>query len=237
MPELNANPVAGENVRVSPFVAISPVRATSLALLRSVNVVGVAVSGSMGSLNVAVRAEDGATLVAPLVGVVALTVGRVVSGVVPVVKVQLRGAAIGVPVRSLMPVVKVAVYVVDPVSGAVRAKVAVLPVSETVPPTGGFKTNVERFTVDGITGSLKVAVSDEDVGTSMAPFAGVVAATVGALDPLVLFGVVPGVGPSQAGGIDPTRVSTRSKEEPRWGFLLLMWVLIADYGGGHGVYQ
>ena len=63
----------------------------------------------MGSLNVAVSAEDVETFVALLVGLVALTVGGVVSGAVPVVKVQLKGAARALPARSLMPVVSVAV--------------------------------------------------------------------------------------------------------------------------------
>ena len=93
---------------VTPLVVILPVTGT-LALFRRVKVVVVTVSGSMGSLNVAVSAEDVETFVAPSTGVVAPTVGRVVSGVAPVVKVQVRGVAMGMPLRSLMPVVSVAV--------------------------------------------------------------------------------------------------------------------------------
>src|SRR5438477_96561 len=52
------------------------------------------------------------TAAAALTGRVALTVGRVVSGAAPVVKVQTKSVGSGLPARSLAAVVIVAVYVV-----------------------------------------------------------------------------------------------------------------------------
>src|SRR5438552_19204163 len=52
------------------------------------------------------------TAVAASSGTVAFTVGRVVSGVTPVVKVQLKSAGSVLPARSVAAVVIVAVYVV-----------------------------------------------------------------------------------------------------------------------------
>src|SRR5437867_13392587 len=51
------------------------------------------------------------TAVVALAGTVAFTVGRVVSRVAPVVKVQLKSVGSGLPARSLAAVVIVAVYV------------------------------------------------------------------------------------------------------------------------------
>src|SRR5204862_2606340 len=70
------------------------------------------VKGSIASLKgVAILALI-ATPLAALAGTVALTVGRVVSGVAPVVKLQPQSAASALPARSLAAVVIVAVYVV-----------------------------------------------------------------------------------------------------------------------------
>ena len=68
-----------------------------------------------------------ATAVAPLAGTVALTIGRVVSGVAPVVKVQPKLAASALPAKSLAPVVTVAVYAVRGARLAAGVKVAVTP--------------------------------------------------------------------------------------------------------------
>ena len=61
--------------------------------------------GSIASENVAVGATEVATPVAPVAGVVAVTVGGVVSGGVPaaVVKVQVTFAASRLPATSLTP--------------------------------------------------------------------------------------------------------------------------------------
>ena len=103
-----------------------------------------------------------------------------------------------------------------PVSGADRVKVAVVSTSETVPPTAGLNVKVAVVTVAGSTSSLNVAVSDEEVDTSVVPFAGMVAATVGAPAPPVPWEVVPGVGPSQAGGLAPKRARTNRSERRKW---------------------
>src|SRR5437762_130210 len=87
----------------------------------------VTVKGSIASLKVALMVWLIATAVAPLAGTVALTVGRVVSGVTPVVKLQLKSAASAVPARSLAPVVTVAVYVVRGARLTAGLKVAVTP--------------------------------------------------------------------------------------------------------------
>ena len=65
--------------------------------------------------------------IVPLSGVVVITVGAVVSGVAPVVKVQVLFTARLLPARSFTPVVKVAVNSVLPASGLVGVKVAVFP--------------------------------------------------------------------------------------------------------------
>ena len=67
------------------------------------------VSGSIASLKVAAMFLLRATAVAALAGSVELTVGAVVSGVTPVVKLQLKPVASALPARSLTPVVMVAV--------------------------------------------------------------------------------------------------------------------------------
>ena len=69
----------------------------------------VMVSGSIDSLNVAATVLLSATLVWRSAGLVEVTVGAVVSAVAPVVKVQTKLLASGLPARSLAPVVIVAV--------------------------------------------------------------------------------------------------------------------------------
>ena len=68
-----------------------------------------------------------ATPVAPLAGTVAVTIGRVVSRVAPVVKVQTKLAASALPAKSLAPVVTVAVYAVRGARALAGVKVAVTP--------------------------------------------------------------------------------------------------------------
>src|SRR5437870_3142418 len=85
------------------------------------------VKGSIASLKVTLMVWLIATAVAPLAGTVALTVGRVVSGVTPVVKLQLKSAASVMPVRLVAPVVIVAVYTVRGVRKLAGVKVAVTP--------------------------------------------------------------------------------------------------------------
>jgi len=197
-------------VAVAPFTARVPVIG-GFGPARTMNVPAVTDDGSIASLKVTVSAEVVATLVAPREGLVAVTVGSVVSGAVPVVKVQIRGAAIGTPVRSLMPRVNCTVYVVVPLRGAVGENVAVVPERDTVPVTVGVRKNVAVVTVAGSTGSLKVAVRDDDSETSEAPPIGVVVVTVGAPVPLPAAGEALFLGASQL-AIPDDRAAITSNE-------------------------
>src|SRR5204863_6940685 len=85
------------------------------------------VKGSIASLKVALMARLVATPVAALAGTVELTVGAVVSGVAPVVKLQLKPVVSALPARSLAPVVTVAVYAVRGARALAGVKVAVTP--------------------------------------------------------------------------------------------------------------
>src|SRR6266566_2764969 len=85
------------------------------------------VKGSIALLKAAAIFWLTGTPVAPLAGTVELTTGRVVSGVTPVVKLQLKLAASVLPVRLVAPVVIVAVYTVRGARKLVGVKVAVTP--------------------------------------------------------------------------------------------------------------
>src|SRR5256885_1192224 len=87
----------------------------------------VIVNGSIASLNVGLVVWLVANAVGPLTGTVELTVGGVVSGVTPVVKLQLKSATSVLPVRLVAPVVIVAVYKVRGARKLAGVKVAVTP--------------------------------------------------------------------------------------------------------------
>src|SRR5207302_654838 len=87
----------------------------------------VIVNGSIASLKVALMVWLIGTAVAPLAGTVALTVGGVVSGVAPVVELQLKSVASALPARSLDPVLTVVVNVVSGARLPAGVKVAVTP--------------------------------------------------------------------------------------------------------------
>ena len=92
-----------------------------------VKVAVLTVKGSIASLNVAARFLPSRTSVAPFAGTVKVTIGAVVSGVAPVVKVHTWSLASGLPARSRAPVVIVAVYRVLGARATVGLKVAVTP--------------------------------------------------------------------------------------------------------------
>ena len=102
-----------------PATAVLPCFKVKLAV--------VIVKGSIALLKAAVMVWLIATAVAAAAGTVALTSGRVVSGVTPVVKLQLKFAASPLPARSLAPVVIVAVYAVRGARALAGVKVAVTP--------------------------------------------------------------------------------------------------------------
>jgi hypothetical protein len=94
-----------------------------------VEVAVVRVSGFMGSLKLAVISVLIATPVVFAAGLVELTVGAVMSGAAPVVKLQLTGAAMELPATSSTPVVTRAVQVVLAGRLLVGVKVATLPLT------------------------------------------------------------------------------------------------------------
>src|SRR5439155_25131625 len=91
------------------------------------SVSGVMVTGAIASLKVAAMFAVMPTRVAVMGGTVALTVGRVVLGVAPVVKLQLKPVGSALPARSLAPVVIVAVKVALGARVLTGLKVAVTP--------------------------------------------------------------------------------------------------------------
>ena len=98
----------GVNVAVVPVYVTVPVTP-----LFKVNVAVLTVDAVIVSLNVAVIAEFTATFVALLAGLTDVTVGGVVSAVVPVVNVHVLLAVIALPAASFTLVVMVAVYAVE----------------------------------------------------------------------------------------------------------------------------
>src|SRR2546426_191838 len=128
------------------------------------------------------------TVVAVFAGFVEVTVGDVVSGVEPVVKVHGFGAeppfATALPPGSLAPVVMEAVNAVFAARLAVGAKVAVLFVASYVTPPATADPPLVTRKVAGVIvarsiGLLKVAVIFLLIGTAMTLFTGFVELTVG----------------------------------------------------------
>src|SRR5947199_130089 len=92
-----------------------------------VKVIGVVVKGSIASLKVAAIFWLIASPVAALAGTVKLTIGAVVSGVAPVVKLQTMLLAGALPARSLVPVRRSSDLVVLAARSLNGLKVAVTP--------------------------------------------------------------------------------------------------------------
>jgi hypothetical protein len=92
-----------------------------------------------------------ATFTATLAGFVKLTVGAVVSFVVPVVKLHTYGWPNGTPARSDASSLTLAVYVVFGARAVSDLKIEVLPIVVTVPftrvPSGRFK--MRHAAIDG----------------------------------------------------------------------------------------
>ena len=93
------------------------------------------VLGSIATLKFATIRWLRATPVALFNGSVKTTVGKVVSRLAAVVKVQVKSFTRDVPTMSFAPVVMVPVYTVLIARFAVGVKVAVVPVDPTVPAT------------------------------------------------------------------------------------------------------
>src|ERR1700733_12685195 len=93
------------------------------------------VDASIDSLKMAAIALFNVTPVSASAGAVELTVGGVVSGAAPVVKLHVFATASGLPARSVAAVLIVAVKVVLAAKALVGMNVAVVPTSDTVPAT------------------------------------------------------------------------------------------------------
>ena len=174
---LVASPVAGENVAVVPAKVTVPATGVAPGPV-NVNVAALIVAGFIASLNVAETVVSTATPVAPITGIVEMTVG---GGAV--VKVHTKLAANAAPVRSFAPVVIVAMYKVLVARVVVGVNVAVVPAKVTVAATGvapgPVKVNVAELMVVAFMASLKVAEMGVLTGTVVDPFTGTVEMTVG----------------------------------------------------------
>ena len=184
------------------------------------------VEGFIDSLKVATMSAFLATPVARSAGLVEITVGSVVSVVVPVVKFHVLAAAIALPALSLAPVVIVALYAVLaaklPTGGV---NIATFPVSSspTVPttPTAGTAdvatVNVVVLIVAGFIASLKLAVILLLSATAVAAVTGTVEVTVGAVvSALLLLPLFP----------QPARIAVISKADTHIiGFVKLLNLL------------
>ena len=145
----------------------------------------VMVSGFIGSLKLAVISVLMATPVVLPAGLVELTVGAVMSGPAPVVKLQSTALTMALPATSLAPVVTRAEHVV--LAGRLLAgvNVATFPLTAyptdpvTGAPTGHARVKFATVIVRGFIDSLKLAVISVLMGTLLALAAGLVELTVG----------------------------------------------------------
>src|SRR5580765_161914 len=147
-----------------------------------VKVVFVSVALVIASEKVADTEELRATPVAASAGEMDETVGGVVSGTGPVVKLQVKSAASGLPAESSTPVVMVAVCCASAARGPEGVKVTELLVAVTVPATGKppwVSWKVLAFKVAFSMTSEKVAVMAEFAAMPIAALAGEVDETAG----------------------------------------------------------
>src|SRR3989339_1905451 len=145
----------------------------------TVNVFVLMVEDCITSLNVAVMILLIATPVAPLTGLVEMTVGAIKS---PVLKPQVWSKAIALPAKSLTPVVILAVYVVESDRLLDGVNVAVVPLYETVPlmlPLLSLTVNVFVLIEEDCIASLNMAVIVLLIATPAAPLTGIVEMTIG----------------------------------------------------------
>jgi hypothetical protein len=138
-----------------------------------VNVAVEIVEGSIALLKVVLTAWLVQTPVADEAGLVDVTVGGVLSALVPVVKLHMKLDASALLSRSFAAVVIVALNKVLAARGLVGARIAVLPEYDTVPATdvvpGPSRLNVAgAVIVSGFIASLKVAVIFWLSGTAVA---------------------------------------------------------------------
>ena len=180
---LPARLAEGVNVAEFPLTTTLPLMAVPPEVVATVKVELVSVEFVIASEKVAEIEEFSAAPVAPFAGDVADTVGGVVSGTAPVVKLQAKLAVRAFPAESVAPVVMVAEYVVLAARGALGANVAEVLVTLTVPVIGeppcvaNWKVSV--VSVDVNITSEKVTVIAEFMAILVPASAGDVEDTVG----------------------------------------------------------
>jgi hypothetical protein len=172
----------GENMTVllaATKVAVPGTSAPPVVTISEKTPAAVTVAGFIASLNVVVILRLIGTLIAPLTGLVEITVG-----IVPVVKLHTKLFARAVPIASVAPVLIVAVYIELGASGVAGVKVAAVPEYVTVPvteaPAGPMTVNEEVLIEVGFMALLNVAVIKEVTGTEVAALAGETLTTSGA---------------------------------------------------------
>src|SRR4051794_18063211 len=174
----------GLNVAVLPLTLNVPVTIAPSAALAKLKLVVFSVELVIASEKVAETDELSATAVEALTGEIEDTVGGVVSGAVPVVKVHVKMPASGLPAMSSAAVVNVAVYRVLPARLFNGTNVAVFPLPATTPltaapPAAGRSVKLELFSVELIIASENVAEMVVLSPTPVSEFPGDVSDTVG----------------------------------------------------------
>ena len=177
---------AGVNVAVLPTTLTVPFTAAPPPAGTSVKPDVVKVAVFIASENVAVTTVDAATFTALFTGLITEMVGGVTSAVAAVVNDQLAFAASALPARSVAAVVIVAVYCVPAVNAGAGVNVAVFPLTDTEPATGVADPIVTSWTLVAVMvlrliASENVTDTGEFSATPVAPSAGDIAVTVGAV--------------------------------------------------------
>ena len=183
---LTGNAVAGTKVACLLFTAYPTVPVTGVPTGHAtVNVVAESVGGLIASLKFAVISVFGATALAFAIGLVAVTVGVVVSRTTPVLKLQLKLAAMALLATSRAPVPMVATHMVSLGSATAGVNVAASPFAVycTVPVmallAGHCRVKVAVLIVSGSIGSLKLATTSTSGATPLADATGFIALTSG----------------------------------------------------------
>lgn len=177
--------IAGVNLAVAPLMLTVPLTIAPPEVVASVKVAVVSEEFVIASEKLADIEEFNAMPVAAFAGIVADTIGGVVSGATPVVKFQLKSALSALPLESRTPVVIVAMYSVLAARTTDGVKVAELLLAVTVPamakPARDEILKVVGLSVVLSIASEKVTVIAELTATAFAALAGEVEDTVGGI--------------------------------------------------------
>jgi hypothetical protein len=180
---LAARGTDGVNVAVLPLTFTVPATAVPPEVATTVKLAVFRVAFVIASENVADTGTFSATPVTAFAGEVTDTVGGVVSRTAAVVKVELKLAASALPAASFAAVLMVAVCSVIAARGAVGVKVAVLPLTVTMPATAAppepASVKLALVSVELVIGSENVADTAVFSATPVAPLAGDMPDTVG----------------------------------------------------------